>query len=53
MHPSREEATKNWAAFQADPEWQRVRAESIKDGPITTKTPDSVFMDPADFSPIK
>ena len=53
MHASREDATKNWAEFQADPEWQRVRAESQKDGPLTTKTPDSVFMDPADFSPIK
>ena len=27
-HPSREEARKNWAAFQADPEWKRVKAES-------------------------
>src|SRR5512132_498875 len=23
-HPSRQEAEKNWAAFQADPEWQKV-----------------------------
>ena len=53
VHPSREAATKNWAAFQADPEWVKARADSIKDGPITTKTPDSVFMDPVDFSPIK
>jgi len=27
-HPSRQEAEKNWAAFQADPEWQKVKAES-------------------------
>ena len=53
VHPSREAATKNWAEFQADPEWQRVRAESIANGPLTTKTPDSVFLNPADFSPIK
>jgi len=53
MHPSREEATKNWAEFQADPEWQRVRADSQKDGPLTTKTPDSIFMDPTDFSAVK
>ena len=53
VHPSREAATKNWAEFQADPEWIKARADSVKDGPITTKTPDSVFMDPTDFSPIK
>ena len=53
VHPSREAATKNWADFQADPEWVRVRAESIANGPLTTKTPDSVFLNPADFSPIK
>jgi len=52
-HPSREAAAKNWAAFQADPEWQKVRAESQKDGALTAKTPDSVFLDPVDFSPIK
>jgi hypothetical protein len=27
-HPSREEAKKNWAAFQADPEWKEVKAHS-------------------------
>ena len=27
-HPSRQEAEKNWAAFQADPEWKKVKAES-------------------------
>jgi len=53
VHPSREAATRNWAEFQADPEWQQVRADSQKDGALTTKTPDSVFMDPADFSAIK
>jgi len=53
VHPSREAATKNWAEFQADPEWVKARADSQKDGPLTTKTPESVFMDPADFSPIK
>jgi hypothetical protein len=53
IHPSRDAAVKNWAAFQADPEWQRVRAESQKDGPLTAKTPDSLFLNPVDFSPIK
>src|SRR5213595_170422 len=31
-HPSREDAEKNWKAFQADSEWQRVKAESEKNG---------------------
>jgi hypothetical protein len=52
-HKSKEEATKNWAAFLADPEWVKVRAESEAGGPLTTKAPDSVYMDPADFSKLK
>ena len=51
-HPSRDAAKKNWADFQADPEWQKVSAESQKDGRIVSKV-DSVFMDAMDFSPIK
>jgi hypothetical protein len=26
-----------WAAFQADPEWQRARADSEQDGPIVAQ----------------
>jgi hypothetical protein len=51
-HPSREAATKNWAAFRADPDWVKAKAESEKDGPLTTKV-ESVFLSPADFSAIK
>jgi hypothetical protein len=51
-HPSREAAQKNWAAFQADPEWQKVSAESQKDGRIVSKV-ESVFADPTDYSPIR
>ncbi len=51
-HPSREAAKKNWAEFQADPEWQKVAADSQKDGRLTTKV-ESVFIDPTDFSPLK
>src|SRR5215510_13072115 len=49
VHPSREAATKNWAAFRNDPEWQKVAADSEKNGKILAKAPESVFMDPADF----
>ena len=51
-HPSREEARKHWADFNADPEWQKVKAESEKDGKIVTKA-ESVFMNATDYSPIK
>ena len=48
-HPSREEARKNWQAFQDDPEWKRVKAESETDGPLANHI-DSYFMNPTDFS---
>jgi NIPSNAP len=51
-HSSREQATKNWAAFRADPEWQKVSADSEKDGKIVQKV-DSVYMNPTDFSMLK
>jgi len=51
-HPSREEATKNWAAFRTDPDWVKAKAESEAAGPIVAKT-DFVFMTPTDYSPIK
>ena len=51
-HPSREDATKNWAAFSADPEWQAVRTASMTNGPIVEKI-ESVFMEATSFSPIK
>ena len=51
-HPSREAAKKNWADFQADPEWQKVSAESQVNGRIVSKV-ESTFMDALDFSQIK
>ena len=51
-HPSREAAAKNWQAFQNDPEWQKVKAASETQGPLTTKI-ESVFVDPTDYSPMK
>src|SRR5262245_34857814 len=51
-HPSREEATKNWAAFRADPEWVKVKGESEAAGPIVAKV-ESVFLTPTDYSPMK
>jgi hypothetical protein len=51
-HPSRQEAEKNWAAFNADPEWLKAKADSEVNGKLVEKV-DRYFMDPADFSPIK
>jgi hypothetical protein len=52
-HPNRDEARKNWAEFNADPEWQKVRADSELNGKILAKSPESVFMNATDFSAIK
>ena len=52
-HESREQAKKNWAAFGADPEWQKVRDASEVNGKILVKSPESVYMDATDYSKIK
>ena len=52
VHPSREAARANWAAFSADPEWKKVAADSEKNGKLVQKV-DSVFLDPTDFSMLK
>jgi hypothetical protein len=51
-HASRELAAKDWAEFNADPEWQKVSADSQIDGKIVAKV-DSVFVDATDYSPLK
>src|SRR5215831_16415310 len=51
-HPSREEARKNWAAFQNDAEWKKVKADSETEGPLANHI-DSYFMDPTSFSALK
>ena len=51
-HPSRAEAERNWTAFQADPEWKKVKAESEADGPLVDHI-DRYFMDPTGFSALR
>ena len=51
-HESREAAARNWAAFNADPEWVKVRTASNANGNIVARV-DSYFANPTDFSPIK
>ena len=48
-HPSLQEAEKNWAAFQADPEWKKVKVESEAQGPLVDHI-DRYFMDPTSYS---
>ena len=52
VHPSRADAEKNWAAFVNDPEFKKLAAEAMKDGPIVEKI-ESIYLDPSDFSPLK
>ena len=41
-----------WAAFSADKDWQKARAESEKDGPLVHHI-EARFMAPTDFSPLR
>jgi hypothetical protein len=52
-HPSMEAARTNWEAFRNDPEFKKVAADSeAAHGKIVSRV-ESVFMDPADFSPLR
>ena len=51
-HKSRDAAKASWAAFRADPQWQKVTRESQKHGRILAKPPESVFMHTANYSPM-
>jgi hypothetical protein len=52
-HASQDAADKSWKAFQADPEWIKVRDASEADGKILAKAPDRIFMRMTDYSPEK
>ena len=41
-----------WAAFLGDPEWQRVRSESERDGPIVARIRNEIWR-PASYSPMQ
>lgn len=46
------EREQKWAKFQADPEWNKARAESEKDGPIVANVV-SEILTPTAFSSLK
>jgi hypothetical protein len=50
---AKEASDKSWKAFRDDPEWKKVVAESEKDGKLLAKPPESVYMNPTDYSPLK
>ena len=51
VHPSQEEAKKNWDAMMADPEFQEVM-KSEQANKLVEKV-DVTYMRPTDFSPLK
>ena len=51
-HKSRDAAKKFWAAFSADPDWKKARADSEVNGKLTEKV-ESVFLAATDYSPLK
>ena len=52
-HESQDAADKSWKAFQADPDWIKVREASEMDGKILAKAPERVFMRRIDYSPVR
>jgi hypothetical protein len=50
--PSKEAADKSWQAFREDPEWQRVKTASERDGKLVERV-ESVFLSATDYSPLK
>ena len=49
-HASRAAASVSWKAFEADPDWQKVRDASEANGQLVSNI-QSIFMKPTDFSP--
>lgn len=50
--PSHDAATKAWADFRNDPEWQKVSKESEANGKLVNHV-ESVFAEATDYSPMK
>jgi hypothetical protein len=50
--PNREAAKASWKAFVDDLEWKKAFEASHKNGVLVKKV-ESVFLDPADFSPLR
>lgn len=51
-HQSKDAAAAAFDAFRKDPAWVQAKAESEKDGSLTTKV-ESLFLQPTDYSPAR
>jgi hypothetical protein len=52
--PSEEAGEQSFASFRKDPEWQKARAESEKDGGLTVKGGvQGIYLKPTDFSSLR
>jgi hypothetical protein len=51
-HPSKEQAEKNWKALTADADFRAAFAATEKDGKLVDHV-ESVYLNPADYSPLK
>lgn len=51
-HQNMEAAKKSWAGFRADPDWQKVSADSKAKG-LTGVTVESKYLTPTDYSALK
>ena len=51
-HPSEAAGKQHFDEFRKDPVWEKVKADSEKNGPITLKV-ESVYMKPTDYSPMQ
>lgn len=51
-YPSRDAAKASWDAFRKDPDWNKARTESEKDGKIVDRI-ESMYLNPTDYSPMK
>lgn len=52
VYPDREAQERAWAAFRADEEWVRAKAESERDGVLAARVT-SRLLAPTDYSPMK
>ena len=51
-HQNAEAAKKSWAGFRADPDWQKVAAETKQAG-LTGVKVESKYLNPTDYSALK
>jgi len=51
--PDKEARNNAFKEFAADPEWKKAQTESEANGKLLKKAPESVFLNPTDYSPMK